>query len=60
MYTSMIKGFMSSVLEMAVEVKIEKTNCFVENKIFSVSDRTEHALSPPIYRTTKDCSSIDL
>ncbi len=56
MPTSMITEYKSSVLEKAVEAKIEKIDCFVENGIFSVSDRTEHALSPFIYRTVKDCS----
>ncbi len=48
----MIKGSMLSVLETAVETKIEKTNYFVKNGIFSISDRTEHDLSFPIYSTT--------
>ncbi len=56
----MIKGSMSSVLETAVEAKIEKMDGFVKNKIFSVSHRTEHALSSPIYRITKNCSSVEL
>ncbi len=51
---------MSPVLEMAVDAKIEKTDCFVENGIFSVSDRTERALSPPIYHTIKDHSCVAL
>ncbi len=46
-------------MERAVEAKIEKTDCFVKNEIFSVSDRTEHALSPIIYRTAKDSSSVE-
>ncbi len=56
----MIKRSMSSVLETAVEAKIEKTYCFVKNGIFRVSDRTENALSPPFYCTTKDRSSVEL
>ncbi len=42
MCTSMIKGFKSLVVEMVVQAKIGKTDCFVKNWIFSVSDRTEH------------------
>ncbi len=57
---SMIKGSMSSVLEMVVEAKIEKIYCFVENGIFSISDRTERALSPAIYHTREDRSSVEL
>ncbi len=51
---------MLSVLERAVEAKIEKTDCFIENGIFIVSDRTEHALSPPIYDAVKDYSGVGL
>ncbi len=45
---------------MAVEAKIEKTDCFVKNGIFIISDRTEQAFSPPVYRTEKYCSSVEL
>ncbi len=37
-----------------------KMDCFVENEIFSVSDRTEHVLSPSIYHTVKDCFRVEL
>ncbi len=60
MCTSMIKGSMLSLLERTVQAKIEKMDCFVENGIFSISDRTEQALSPPICRITKDRSSVEL
>ncbi len=60
MCTSMIKMSILSVLEMAVEAKIEKTECFVKSGIFSISDRTERALSLPIYHAVKDCSSVEL
>ncbi len=55
----MIEG-LSSVLERVVEAKIEKMNYFVENGIFSITDRTEHAPSSPIYSTMTDHSSVDL
>ncbi len=58
--TSMIEGSTSSVLERAVQAKIKKTNCFVENGIFSVSNRTKHPLPPPIYHTTKHRSTVEL
>ncbi len=60
MCTSMIKEFMSSVLKMAEEVKIEKTDCFVEYRIFSIADRTEQIFPLPIKRTAKDYSSVEL
>ncbi len=48
------------VLEMAVEVKMEKTDCFVKNEIFSVFDGIEHAFSPFIYRIMKDYFTVEL
>ncbi len=59
--SSMIKGFMLLVQEIAVQAKIAKTDCFVENGIFSVSDRTQHhALSLFIYCVMKDCCIVQL
>ncbi len=60
MCTFMIKGSMLSVLEMAAKTKIEKMDCFTKNEIFSISDGIKRALSPPIYRTTKDRYSVEL
>ncbi len=51
---------MTSVLETDVKAETEKTEGFVKNGIFSVFDRTKQALSPPIYCTAKDCSSVQL
>ncbi len=51
---------MLTVLEMAVQAQVEKMVCFVENGIFSISNRTEHVLSPPFYHTMEDCSSVEL
>ncbi len=56
----MIEGSISSVLKTAVEAKIGKTDCFVKNENFNVSDKTEHALSPPIYLTPKESYSVEL
>ncbi len=51
---------MLSVLETGVEAKIEKKACFIKNGIVSISNRPEYALSPSMYHTTKNSSSVKL